>query len=120
MLMKYQITSDNIDLSESMKVLAVEKLQKIESKLTDKQNESSFARVVLNKAAADAEFKVKVELDINGKTYFAEQKDFAMETALIRTIDEALRMFEKAKRSESTWQETRDLKRNPEDLVDVE
>ncbi len=110
--MKYQITSDNIDLSNSMKVLATEKFEKIEHRLTAKEKETALARIVLNKSGAEGEFEVKGELSYNGKTYFATETNLHLETALIGVVNELERMRRKDDISYyDDWNEQREKKR---------
>jgi ribosome-associated translation inhibitor RaiA len=92
--MIYQITSDNIDLSESMNSLTKDKFGRVESRVKHFPQDACFARVVLN-AAPKEQFTVKVELEINGKKYFSDETDFSLEAALIKTVEELLQMMEK-------------------------
>jgi len=110
--MKYQITSDNIEISESMKDLAQEKFSKVEKRLTKSENENALVRIVLNKSSADDEFEVKIELSFLGKVYFASEKDFQMETALIKAVEQVERMRKKDDVSSTeNWEKKRALKR---------
>lgn len=97
--MNYQITSDNISLSPSMKSLALDKLQKLDRILKDIPEDSRSARVVLNKGAGDEDtFEVKIHLNAKGKEYFSNDTDYTLETAIVRTIEELARMIEKEKK----------------------
>ena len=118
--MQYQITSDNIEISESMKSLALDKLEKVKSRLTDKEQEEALVRVVMNKGSGDDEFKVKIELTFGGKKYFAQERDFVLETALIKTVSEIERMRRRDDISYyDDWKERRKLKRNiPEEEIE--
>jgi len=110
--MQYQITSDNIEISESMKTLAEEKFSKIEKRLTDKEVEEAMVRIVLNRSGADDEFRVKVELSYGGKKYFATERDYLLESALIKTIEEVERMRRRDDVSYyEDWKEQRKAKR---------
>jgi len=110
--MQYQITSDNIEVSESMKTLATEKFSKIEKRLTGKEMEEAMVRIVLNKSGADDEFRVKVELSYGGKKYFATERDYLLESALIKTIKEVEKMRRKDDVSYfEDWKEQRKAKR---------
>jgi ribosomal subunit interface protein len=94
--MQYQITSDNIDMSPSMEVLTKEKFERIEHRFRDIPEGSKSARIVLN-SSPDNTFTVKAELVINGKEYFSDETDFTLEGALIKTVEELVRMTEKEK-----------------------
>ena len=115
--MQYQITSDNIEISESMKVLAEEKFSKVVGRLTPKERDEALARIVLNKSGAEDEFRVKIELSFGGKKYFASERDFLLESALIKAISEVERMRRKDDISYyDNWKEQRKLKRElPDD-----
>jgi len=97
--MNYQITSDNISLSPSMKALALDKLQKLDRVLSDIPEDSRSARVVLNKGSGDEDtFEVKIHLNAKGKEYFSDDTDYTLETAIVRTIEELVRMIKKDKK----------------------
>lgn len=97
--MNYQITSDNISLSPSMKALALEKLEKLDRVLKDIDENSRSARVVLNKGAGDEDtFVCKIHLNVKGKEYFSDDTDYTLETAIVRTIEELVRMIKKEKK----------------------
>jgi len=103
--MKYQITSDNIDLSPSMETLTKNKFERIESRTKHLPQDSCFARIVLNTAPENL-FSVKVNLDLNGKEYYSDESDFTLEAALIKVVEELLEMMEK----DSIVQRRKDLK----------
>lgn len=110
--MKYQITSDNIEISESMKALAIDKFSKIEKRLTEKEKEEALARIVLNKSGADDEFRVKIDLSYGGKKYFASEKDYSLESAIIKSVTEVERMRKKDDISYyDDWNTSRKIKR---------
>ena len=125
--MQYQITSDNIEISDSMKTLAMEKFEKVESRLTEKEKEEALVRMVLNTSGADDEFRVKVNLSYGGKEYFGTDTDFKLESALIHAIEEVERMRKKDDISyQEDWNEQREFKHGlgealiEEDLEDSE
>lgn len=96
-----------------MQELAKSKFSKIESRLTDKEKEEAMVRIVLNKSGADDEFRVKINLSYGGKEYFASEKDFLLESAMIRCVAELERMRRKDDVGfQSEWKEKRDMKRN--------
>lgn len=116
--MKYQITSDNIEISESMKVMAQEKFSKIEKRLTEKEKEEGLVRIVLNKSGAEEEFRVKVDLSYSGKQYFASERDFLLESALINAVNEIERQRRKDDVSYyEDWNEQREAKRKMTEKV---
>ena len=110
--MQYQITSDNIEISDSMKVLAEEKFSKIEERLTEKEKEEALVRMVLNKGSAEDEFKVKIELSYGGKKYFATEHDYLLESAIIKAVGEVERMRKRDDISHiDDWKKQREIKR---------
>src|SRR4030065_2576926 len=116
--MQYQITSDNIDISDSMKNLAKTKFEKVEKRLLDKEKDSALTRIVLNKAQEEDMFEVKIEFSYDGKKYFAHDKNFVLESAIINTVNQ----IERVRRKEdiayySDWKKQRKLKRmSPDDF----
>ncbi len=119
--MQYQITSDNIEVSESMKTLAKEKFSKVEKRLTPKEMEEAMVRIVLNKSGADDEFRVKVDLSYGGKKYFATERDYLLESALIKTIEEVEKMRRRDDISYyEDWKEQRKIKRTIIDPLEVQ
>lgn len=118
--MQYQITSDNIEVTESMKALAIDKFSKIEERLTQKEKDEALVRIVMNKSGGNDEFRVKIELSYGGKQYFASEKDYSMETTLIKAVSELERMRRKDDVSyQQGWKERRDLKRQIIDDEDI-
>lgn len=108
--MKYQITSDNIEISDSMVALAKQKLSKLEPKLAGAPEELKSVRAVLNSAPLE-KFEVKLELTLGKKKFFAEEIDFALETALIAATEDLDRQLEKLRTSdERGWEAQRELK----------
>lgn len=97
--MKYQITSDNIDLSPSMKALTEEKFARIENRVKNFPDDTKYARIVLN-SAPEQMFTVKAKVSVSGHDYFSDETDYTLESALIRTVDELVKMMEKDKRLE--------------------
>ena len=109
--MQYQITSDNIEVTESMKALAQEKFEKVEARLTEKENAEAMTRIVLNTSGGEDQFRVKIELSYRGKQYFASERDYSMETALIKAIAEVERMRRKDDIGfQEDWNEQREFK----------
>ena len=79
----------------------------------EKEFGEALARIVLNKSGADDQFKVKVELSFGGKKYFAEEKDYLLESALIQAIGEVERMRRKDDIAYyEDWNEQREMKRS--------
>ena len=111
--MQYQITSDNIEISESMKALAIEKFEKVATRLTNKEKEEALVRIVMNKSGAEDSFEVRVELTYGGSKYFGTDTNYTLETAIIEAISEVERMRRKDDLAhEEAWQEQRELKRD--------
>lgn len=119
--MQYQITSDNIEMSPSMKSLAEIKLKKLENKLTHVAEDLKSARVVMN-SDKDDQFLVKMLVTVKGKEYFAEEKGYTLEYALVETIDLIERELEKDKiiSTSEDWKDAREAKRfDPTDTEEV-
>ena len=106
--MNYQFASDNMQISESMKELAQSKLARLEHRLTNFAEGSLAVRVVMNTAPVE-QFSVKVEMDLNGKAFFAEETKPALETALIAAVEEVDRQLEKV--TSKDWEKYRQAKR---------
>jgi ribosomal subunit interface protein len=109
--MVYQITSDNIEMSASMKSLAEEKLSKLENHLRDIPEDLKTIRVVLN-TAPDDQFVARVEASVYGKVYVAEESSVTLENALIEAVENVDRQYlkEKSKREDEDWKERREMK----------
>jgi ribosome-associated translation inhibitor RaiA len=94
--MKYQITSDNIELTPSMEALTKEKFERLENKTRDFPDESKHVRVVLD-TAPEGRFMVKAQFKVGGREYFSDETDYSIEGALIKTVEEIFQMMEKEK-----------------------
>ena len=108
--MTYQITSDNIDLSESMKELAREKISKIESRFPNLTEDEKQFRVVMN-SAPNEKFSIKVEAKLGKKSYYSDETSFTLENALVATVEEIERMVKKDSDYSTTWNGKRENKR---------
>lgn len=110
--MPLQVTSDNMEVTPSMKVLAEDKISKILNKLSDTPEDLIGVRVVLNKGDGEGTFDTKVELAIGGKMIVGEDTDFTLETSIIRAVDDTLRQYKKmkTKRTEEEWKGRRKIK----------
>lgn len=96
--MQYQITSDNISLSTSMEKLAIEKFSKLETRFKQFDEDTVEARIVLNSAQGDEEkFLVKGEIFAGKRTYFSDETDYTLESAIITVVDELERMIDRDK-----------------------
>jgi ribosome-associated translation inhibitor RaiA len=111
--MKYQISSNNIELSESMENLAMQKFARIETRLKKVPEEEKHIRIVMNKAqGVEGKFEVKAELKFYKNEYFTDETEYSLETALIKVVDEFWRMMEKDKDRWEKWEkDIRDSKR---------
>ncbi len=116
--MNYQFKSDNMDISESMKELAKEKISKLEHRFKNVDEGSKYARVVMNKAPVE-QFAVRIDLDIDGEEFFTDETNYSLETALVLAVEELERKVNKSKygaAASSDWEERREAKRfNPDD-----
>jgi ribosomal subunit interface protein len=117
--MNYQITSDNIEVSESMRELAKVKLSKLENRFKDVPEGSKSARIVMNTEPVER-FGVKIELNIDGTMFFIDQKGFTLEACLITAVEELERQVEKSKFGTAGWEDKRESKRFPTDTDDPE
>lgn len=114
--MNYQITSDNMQVSESMKELAQEKISKIEPRFEKISDDSKSVRVVMNTAPVE-QFQVKTELDIDGTLFFADEINYSLESALIASVEELERQIEKSKFGTKDWEDQREAKRFQPDEI---
>jgi ribosomal subunit interface protein len=110
--MPLQVTSDNLEVTPSMKALAESKIDKILSKLEDLPEDQVDTRIVLNKGEAEGTFVVKIQLDIGTKTIVGEDFEYSLESALIKAVDDTLRQFQKerSKKNSEEWKKRRDMK----------
>lgn len=97
--MKYQITSDNIQISQSMKELATEKFEKVDKFLSNIDEDSKHVRIVMNSAAEEGTFLVKILLRANGKEYFTDETDYSLEITLTKAIEEIITKIKKDKKN---------------------
>ena len=108
--MNYQISSDNMEVSESMKELAKSKIVKLERRWQYIPDESKSLRVVMN-SAPEGTFLVKFEANLDGKIYYTEEPGYELETALVDAVDELDRQYLKDKsRHEDKWKRQRQSK----------
>src|SRR3989344_7035141 len=109
--MNIQLTSDNIEVTESMKILAEQKIKKLEPRLSDMAEDLQNIRVVLNTGPGDDEFNSKIEFYYNGKELFAKEVNYSIESALISAVEAIERQLNKEKTKETeNWEEKRDTK----------
>jgi ribosome-associated translation inhibitor RaiA len=116
--MNYQITSDNIQVSPSMQTLAMQKMKKLEDKLTSFPDDLKSARIVMN-TVKDGQFEAKLHLVLKGKEYFAQEVGYTLENALVAVVDIVERdlHIDKIITIEEDWKEAREAKRfDPEDI----
>lgn len=85
-----------MQITPSMEVLTKEKFIRLENRFKNIPEGSKSTRVVLNTAPSDM-FVVKAEIVVNGKKYFSDETDYTLEGALIKTVEELVRMTEKEK-----------------------
>lgn len=107
--MNIQISSDNITVTESMKVLVENKVKKLERIWSEMDQETIHLRVVLNSAPED-QFLVKLDLNLDGETFYTEEPGFELETALIDAIQELIRQYDKKKDKNADWSTQREEK----------
>lgn len=116
--MTYQITSENIEVSQSMIELSKNKLAKIEGWTRDLSDDAKVFRVIINSAPLDM-FIVKIDATINGKAYISEASSVNLEHALILATEELEKQYQrrKEKQDDKDWELNRDLKRFPQDDI---
>lgn len=121
--MKIQVTSDNMELNDTMYALTSSKLEKIEKYFDAHHAEHVSLRVVLNKSGADAMFVVKIDMDVGKTDIFGSSEDFSLESALIGAVDDVLRQYKKftEKRNTKDWKDGREVKRfSAEEILEQE
>ncbi len=116
--MQYQITSDNIDLSQSMIDLAKAKAQKVEARIMQLDENTKSMRIVMN-SAPQQKFTVRVELTVRGKNYFTDETSFTLENALIQCMEELDRILEKEQDRSKNWNQRRESKRAKEEDLEA-
>lgn len=125
--MKVVVSSDNIELSESMKALANQKLEKFIGHVKEALHDNSTIRVVLNTGPEDT-FVTKIEVELVGmgksenERFFTEGAGFEFETSIVNAVDEIDRQYLKfkEKNEEIGWKEKRDAKfMSEEDLENL-
>ena len=119
--MPVQLLSDNMDLTPSMKVLAEQKLAVFLGHIQQRSREEATIRVVMNKSQEPDKLLAKVEAKIEGKTYFGDDADYTLESALIRAVDEVDKQYlkDKDKTKERDYEKNRELKRLDEGALDI-
>ncbi len=119
--MQYQITSDNMDITESMKELVYKKAQKLERHWSDANGDNILVRIVLNSAPEET-FLVKIDANVDGERFYTEEPGYALETALVEAIEEMVRKYGKSteKREEKEWEARREGKALTEEDLEIE
>jgi ribosomal subunit interface protein len=114
--MSIQITSDNIELTDSMVSLAKSKIARFRHHIKDVPEDLRNIRVVMD-SGPNKTFSAKIEMKVEGTTFVADETEFSLETALIRAVEEVDRQYRKSKsKTESgEWKEKREMKRFSED-----
>lgn len=111
--MNIQITSDNLEVTPSMKVLAEQKLSRLQKQISKETPQDLVdVRMVLNKADAEGQFEAKVEFVLGGMKFFGRAEEFSMESAVVEALNDTIRQFRKGreKKNETDWEERRKLK----------
>ncbi len=119
--MQYQITSDNMEVTESMKVLATKKMQKLERRWSEENSDNILVRIVLNSAPEET-FLVKIEASIDGEVFYTEEAGYSLETALVDAVEELDRLYEKeqTKKNSKDWEARREDKTLTEEQLEEE
>jgi len=109
--MIYQITSDNLEITESMKTIAVSKVSKLEKYFPKGTEEDLVARVVLNRGSVEDTFLAKIAIELDGKMRYGENVEYSLEGALIGAQEALEKQLRKMKtKFESNWKKQRELK----------
>jgi len=112
-----------MELTPSMKVLAEQKLAVLLGHIQQKSRQEATIRVVMNKSQEPDKLLAKIEAKIEGKTYFGDDSDYTLESALIRAVDEVDKQYlkdkAKAKTKERDYEKNRELKRLDEGALDI-
>ena len=114
--MKYQITSDNMQVTASMQNLVMSKMGKLEKLWGRIEEDLTNIRVVLNSApGADTKFEVKIEANVKGEIYYADGIGYSFEEALVSAVNKVERSVLKDTNKTKKWDRVRDAKVVSED-----
>ena len=96
-----------------MKVLAEQKLVPLLSHVKQRGRGEAEVRVVMNKSQEPDKMLAKIEVKIEGKTYFGDDSDYTLESALIRAVEEVDKQYlkDKDKSRERDYEKNREMKR---------
>ncbi len=109
--MIYQITSDNVEMTESMKTLAISKISKLEKYFPKGAEEDLMVRAVMNKGAKEGTFHAKIAVELEGKMLYGEETGYSLEGALIGAQEALEKQLRKIKtKFERDWEKQRELK----------
>lgn len=111
--MNIQITSDNIQMTDSMKSLVEQKLPKLLKRIKENTPEDLVdLRVVLNKGDAEDTFEVKFDLSMGNMRVVGKDYEYTLESAVVKAIEDTIRQFEKEKSKKDgiDWDKRRELK----------
>ena len=111
--MNIQITSDNIQMTGSMKNLVEQKLPKLLKRIkSDTQEDLVDIRVVLNKGDAEGTFEVKIDLSMGTIHVVGKDYEYTLESAVVKAMEDTIRQFEKekSKKDAADWNKRRKLK----------
>ncbi len=110
--MSLQVTSDNLEITPSMRALAEQKVSKLINKIKDVPDDLLNVRVVLNKGGAQKTFETKIEVTFEGGKIVGKDFEYSLESSIIKAVDDALRQYkkEKDKLTSSNWKKRRNMK----------
>jgi len=96
-----------------MRALVEQKLTPLLAHVEQRDRNEVSLRIVMNKAQEQEKMLAKIEATIDGKTYFGDDSDFTLESALIKAINEVDKQYlkDKEKAKERDYEKNRDLKR---------
>lgn len=110
--MQYQLVSENLEITPSMKTLTDLKLGRLLPYFSDLHADSVKLKISTNKDFNDT-FTTEVLLVLNGKDFIAKATNHNYETSVIDSIEIIERQIIKSKEksTEQKWKKARKMKR---------
>ena len=105
--MNLQVSSDNMDVLESMQIMVENKVQRLLRLWGSYEDTDKYVRVVLN-SGPDQTFIVKLEAVVKGSSYYGSASGASLEPAIVEAVEEVTRQYKKANRLKSSdWADKR-------------
>ncbi len=109
--MLYQISSHNLELTESMRFLAQEKVGKLERFFKDQNPQKVVARITMGKGVGKGTFESQIEISWAGQKVVGNETAYTLENSLIKAVEEVRRQIAKLKAPDNkAWEERRKQK----------